>query len=127
MNMLLVFLGGGLGSVLRHGLSLVMAERMGAAFPWGTLAANVTGSFAIGLAAALTGPGGRWPDAADARLFFMIGICGGYTTFSSFSLQTLAFLHSGQWGAALCNAGGSLLLCLLAVWLGHLLGVVFSR
>src|SRR4051812_28932623 len=84
----LVASGGALGSVSRFFLSGVVANHFGGTFPWGTLIVNVTGSFAIGFFATLTAPEGRWLAGADTRQFFMTGICGGYTTFSSFSLQT---------------------------------------
>ena len=80
---------------------------------------NVTGSFAIGLFATLTGPDGRVFVPGEWRQFFMIGICGGYTTFSSFSLQTLTLAQDGEWFWAGLNIGLSLVLCLFGVWLGH--------
>jgi CrcB protein len=83
---------------------------------------NVTGSFAIGLFATLTGPDGRWFVGSPSRQFFMTGFCGGYTTFSSFSLQTLNLLEDGEWGRAGGNIAGSVALCMAGVWLGHVLG-----
>jgi CrcB protein len=80
---------------------------------------NVTGSFVIGAFAALTDPDGRWLVSPSFREFFMIGICGGYTTFSSFSLQTLALAQEGEWLRATMNSVASFALCLIAVWLGH--------
>ncbi len=117
---LLIALGGALGSVARYALSGVIAQHIGETFPWGTLIVNATGSFAIGFFATLTGPDGRWLVSGEARQFFMIGICGGYTTFSSFSLQTLALTRDGEWLRAGGNIGGSVVLCLVAVWLGHI-------
>jgi CrcB protein len=114
-----VALGGALGSAARFGLSGWIANRWGETFPWGTLAANVTGSLAIGFFATLTAPDGRWLVPNTTRLFFLTGFCGGYTTFSSFSLQTLTLIQEGEWLPALGNILGSVLLCLFAVWLGH--------
>jgi fluoride exporter len=121
LNALLIFIGSGLGGVARWGLSGFIAERFGATFPWGTIIVNVTGSFAIGLFATLTGPEGRLFVPASFRQFFMLGVLGGYTTFSSFSLQTLSLAEEGEWFRAGANAVLSIVLCLVAVWLGHLL------
>ena len=100
-----------------------IANRVGETFPWVTLAVNVTGSFIIGLFATATGPEGRWMVPASFRQFFMLGICGGYTTFSSFSLQTLSLAEDGEWFKAGGNAVLSLVLCLVGVWLGHVLAL----
>jgi CrcB protein len=121
-NALWIFIGGGLGSLVRWGASGWIANTIGQTFPWGTLVVNVSGSFIIGLFAAATGPEGRWMAPATFRQFFMLGICGGYTTFSSFSLQTLNLAENGQWFKAGANSVLSLVLCLVGVWLGHLLG-----
>jgi fluoride exporter len=118
-----IAIGGALGSIARFWASGIVANRFGSTFPWGTIAVNVTGSFVIGFFATLTGTEGRWLVPARFREFFMIGICGGYTTFSSFSLQTLNLAEEGDWFKAGANAVLSLLLCLVAVWLGHLLAV----
>ena len=120
-NALTIFIGGGLGSVARWGASGFIANLFGQTFPWGTLIVNVSGSFIIGLFAAVTGPEGRWLAPASFRQFFMLGICGGYTTFSSFSLQTLNLAEEGQWFKAGANSVLSLVLCLLGVWLGSVL------
>jgi CrcB protein len=121
-NAFWVFLGGGLGSLARYGLSgWIGRQPWGETFPWGTLLANVSGSLAIGFFATLTGPDGRWLAPSSLRTFFMIGVCGGYTTFSSFSLQTLALAEESEWLKAGANAVLSLVLCLVAVWLGHVL------
>ena len=116
-----VALGGALGSVGRFTLSGAVDPRLGGTFPWGTVIVNVTGSFVIGFFATLTGPGGRWHAPTGFRQFFTYGICGGYTTFSSFSLQTLELAQNGEWLKAGANVCGSVILCLVAVWLGHLL------
>jgi CrcB protein len=123
---LLVALGGALGSVARFWFSGFIAQRVGETFPWGTLIVNITGSFIIGFFASVTGPDGRWLAPSNARLFFMTGICGGYTTFSSFSLQTLNLARGGDWFRAGANCVGSLVLCLVAVWLGHLLAMTLN-
>jgi CrcB protein len=117
---LLIGLGGALGSMLRYFLNGVISNRLGETFPWGTLAINVTGSFVIGVIATLTGTGGRWFASPETRFFLMTGICGGYTTFSSFSLQTLNLAQDGEWLQAGGNVVGSVVLCLVAVWLGHI-------
>lgn len=122
-NALLIFIGGGLGSLARWGASGWIANNFGQTFPWGTLVVNVTGSFLIGLFATLTGPEGRWLAPASLRQFFMLGLCGGYTTFSSFSIQTLRLAEDGEWFKAGANAALSLLLCLAGVWLGHVLAL----
>lgn len=117
---LLIAAGGALGSVARFALSGVVAQHYGETFPWGTLLVNVLGCFVIGFFATLTAPDGRMLAGAPGRHFFMTGVLGGFTTFSSFSLQTLNLARDGDWARAAANAGGSLVLCLLAVWLGYL-------
>jgi len=113
-----IALGGALGSVARFGLSSFIATRVGEGFPWGTLAVNVTGSFVIGVFAAATGPDGRYLVPADVRQFVAVGLCGGYTTFSSFSLQTLTLAQDGEFLRAGLNVVLSVVLCLVFVWLG---------
>jgi CrcB protein len=117
---LLVALGGAIGSTGRYFMSGMMAGLIGETFPWGTLFVNVTGSFIIGFFAALTGPDGRFYVGSSGRQFVMTGICGGYTTFSSFSLQTLNLMNDGEWFRAGANMGISLALCVLAVWAGFI-------
>ena len=124
---LLIALGGALGSVARFGVSGLVANQIGATFPWGTFVVNVTGSFIIGFFATLTGPDGRVFASSNARQFFMTGICGGYTTFSSFSLQTLNLANDGEWFQASGNAVLSLVSCLVAVWLGYLAAVTINN
>ncbi len=118
-----IFLGGGLGTLARYWLSGAVAHTFGETFPWGTLIVNITGSFAIGFFATLTSPDGRWLFSGTVREFFMLGVCGGYTTFSSFSYQTLTLAEDGQWFKAGANSVLSLVLCLLGVWLGHTLAL----
>jgi CrcB protein len=120
LNYFYVGLGGMVGTILRFWLNGVVS-RYFVTFPLGTLVINVTGSFAIGFFATLTGTEGRWFASPTMRQVFMIGVCGGYTTFSSFSLQTLNLLEDKEWGYAALNAAASFCLCMLAVWLGHVL------
>jgi CrcB protein len=119
LSYLWVSVGGALGSAARFWISGLVAQRYGPTFPLGTLTVNISGSFIIGLFAALAEPEGRWLASPSFREFFMIGICGGYTTFSSFSLQTLSLAQEGEWFRAAGNAVASFALCLLAVWFGH--------
>ena len=115
-----ITLGSGLGGLVRYALSGLIAHRFGETFPWGTFVINVTGSFVIGFFATLTGPDGRILVGSTGRQFVMTGILGGYTTYSSFSLQTLALARDAEWLRAGANAFGTFFLCFLAVWLGHL-------
>jgi len=126
-NTLCIGAGGALGTILRFWLGGMIAQAFGERFPTGTLVINVTGSMVIGFFAALTGPEGRLMVKPLGRQFFMIGICGGYTTFSSFSLQTLNLAREGQWGYAGLNVGLSVLLCLVGVWLGYMAGEALNR
>src|SRR5580693_2182044 len=118
-----VALGGALGSVSRYWLTGLIGARFGETFAWGTLIINVSGSFAIGVIGELAVPEGRMdPQSRQfASLFLMYGICGGYTTFSSFSLATLRYLQERQWLYAGGNILLSVALCLIAVWLGWIL------
>ncbi len=114
-----VALGSVLGGLGRFALSGLVAHRWGETFPLGTLVINVSGSFAIGFIATLTQPEGRFPIGASGRQFLMTGICGGYTTYSSFSLQTFNLARDGEWLLAGANATATFVLCFIAVWLGH--------
>jgi CrcB protein len=126
LNYVLIALGSALGGITRYWASGVIANRFGQTFPWDTLIVNITGSFVIGFFASITAPEGRWLVGAYARNFVMIGVCGGYTTFSSFSLQTLNLAKDEEWLYAAGNAVLSLVLCLVSVWLGHALAEVFN-
>jgi fluoride exporter len=117
-----VALGGALGSVARFGCSSLIAHRFGETFPLGTLVINVVGSLIIGFFATITGPDGRLLAPGDMRQFVMVGLCGGYTTFSSFSLQTLALAQDSEYLRAGLNVAGSVVLCLFAVWIGSVAG-----
>ena len=118
---LLVAFGGALGSVARYWVG-VWAAPVSRTLPWGTISINIAGSFVIGLFGTLTLAGGRLPASDSVRLFVMVGLCGGFTTFSSFSLQTLDLLRGGAPGRAMVNVAASVLLCLGAVAAGHLAG-----
>lgn len=122
---ILVAIGGAVGSVARFWIGDIISARFGETFPWGTVIINITGSFLIGLFFATTTEG-RWLAPPHIRAFLMTGICGGYTTFSSFSLQTLTLLQKRQWLYAGGNALLSVALCMIAVWLGYLLGTLFN-
>ena len=119
-------LGGALGSMARHWSNGLIMRLAGAGFPWGTLVINVLGSFIIGLAAATMSAEGRFATGDVPRQFLMVGICGGYTTFSAFSLQTLALVQGGQFGAAAGNVVLSVGLCMIAVWAGYALGLMIN-
>ena len=103
----LVGLGSALGGMGRLWVSTVLARRWGEAFPWGTLTVNVMGSFLIGLFISLTGSDGRWAAPRSLVLFFVSGVCGGYTTFSAFSLQTFQLIREGHWPQAFANVHDS--------------------
>jgi CrcB protein len=127
MMYLWVMTGSALGGGLRYLLSGLAAHQFGETFPWGTLIINVTGSFVIGFFSTLTGPDGRVYVGSEGRQFVMTGICGGYTTFSSFSLQTLNLVRDGEMALASANIGMSVVACLLAVWAGHIAAVALNQ
>jgi CrcB protein len=120
VNLVLVAIGGGLGAAARYLAGLWIVARLGAGFPWGTFFVNVTGSFLIGIVLVLVETGTL---SAEARLFLAVGILGGYTTFSSFSYETLQLLNGGDVVPVLFNTLGQFLIGLLAVYLG----VIFAR
>jgi len=123
-----VAVGSMLGGMSRFWVSRVVAERVGETFPWGTIVINITGSFVIGLLWALVQAEGRLgPSRPFITQLCIVGICGGYTTFSSFSLQTLNLLREKQWLWAGGNIAISVVACMLAVWLGFILGEVINR
>jgi CrcB protein len=123
----LIGIGGALGSIGRYWASGVVANLSGGAFPFGTMFVNVTGAIVIGFFATLTGPDGRMFVGTSARQFVMTGICGGYTTFSTFSLETMNLARDGDWLFAGLNAILSVALCLIAVWLGSVAAEALSR
>lgn len=120
-----VALGSVLGGVARYLVSIAL--QFGPAFPWATLFVNVTGSFIIGFYATLSGPEGRLFPSAAQRQFVMTGLCGGYTTFSAFSLETFRLLETGLAGAALMNISATVIASLAAVWIGHILADRINR
>jgi CrcB protein len=116
-----------IGGVLRAVASVAIHAHLGPGFPWGTLLVNVTGSFAIGFYATLSGPEGRIFAGTRQRQFVMTGICGGYTTFSIFSLETFQLARAGDLSAAGINVGLSVVTWLAAVWFGHVLATGLNR
>ena len=117
-------LGGALGSMLRFGLGSFIdtsVQKTGHIFPWGTIIVNITGCFVIGFIFTISASEGRIILGSLTRNFIMIGILGGYTTFSSFSLQTLTLAQDGQWWGAAANILLSVVLCLVGCWLGAML------
>jgi fluoride exporter len=122
-----VMIGSALGGAGRYWSSGFVARNFGETFPWGTVAVNVVGSFVIGFFATLSGPDGRFLIGTNARQFVMVGLCGGYTTFSSFSLQTLNLIRDDEWLLAVGNTGLSFALCMASVWLGHLAAASFNQ
>ncbi len=114
MAYLWVAIGSALGGMARYWLTIAAASLTGPDFPWGTLLINVSGSFVIGLFAA----------SVEARAFVMAGVCGGFTTFSAFSLQTFTLARDGRWLAAAAYAGASVVLCVAGVLLGYVIAGV---
>jgi protein CrcB len=127
LTYLYIALGGAVGSVARAWMTNAMLRAVGSHFPWGTILINIVGSFIIGLFGALTTSDGRYTAHPDARAFVMVGICGGFTTFSSFSLQTLDLVRDGRLGAAFANIALSVVLCLSAVTAGYTSAMVLNR
>lgn len=117
--------GAVLGGVARYLISIIIHS--GAGIPWATLFVNVTGSFIIGFYSTLSGPDGRLFATARQRQFVMTGFCGGYTTFSSFSLETVKLLQANTGRTALIYVAASIVTWLLAVWLGHALASRLNR
>ncbi len=117
-----VAVGGAIGSMGRFWLAGAMAALTGPRFPWGTLLINVVGSFVIGLVAGLTLTPARVGMHPDLRIFLMTGICGGFTTFSAFSLQTLELMQAGDVVPAMGYAIGSVVLCVIATYAAWALG-----
>jgi CrcB protein len=124
-RIVMVGLGGFLGSVLRYLVSGWTHALLGERFPWGTLAVNVIGSFVLGWLAGVAYEGQVLGQ--NARLFLFLGVIGGFTTFSAFSYETVALLQNGRLGAAVASVGANLVMGFVAVWLGGACGArVFS-
>lgn len=120
MNYLLVFLGGGVGAVARYGMQAVVYRTLGASFPYGTLLVNVLGSFSIGLLMTLVES--RLAISPFLRVFLAIGVLGGFTTFSSFSYETMALLRDSNYALGLANIGSNVIMCFSATWIGMTMG-----
>ncbi|MBS0471642.1 MAG: fluoride efflux transporter CrcB [Proteobacteria bacterium] len=126
ITFLYVMAGGAVGSLARYLLSLAMLP-VSKDLPWGTIGINILGSFIIGFFGTLTLAHGRYPVSENIRLFVMIGICGGFTTFSSFSLQTLDLLRNGAMMRAGVNIVVSVALCVAAVAVGHFIAAQLNQ
>jgi fluoride exporter len=122
---LFIVIGGAIGTLARYLIS-VAALPFSQNLPWGTIWINIIGSFVIGLFGTVTLAHGRFPVSENARLFVMVGLCGGFTTFSSFSLQTLDLMRSGATVRAAINVIASVVLCIAAVAAGHLIAAYFN-
>ncbi len=117
---LLIGLGGGIGSILRYLTTITVNRLWPAAFPWGTFAVNIIGSFLVGILIGLLGR--LLPANTDLRFLLITGFCGGYTTFSAFASENVSLFQSGHPLTAFAYMAGSLLVGLLAVWIGLFLG-----
>ncbi len=120
MNVALVFLGGGIGAAARYGLQGLVYRFLPATFPYGTIAVNILGSFLIGFLMAFFEE--RFLVMPSLRVFLTIGVLGGFTTFSSFSYETVMLLRTGSYMLGGVNMGASVLTCLTATWIGMVLG-----
>lgn len=125
LTCLIVMLGGAFGTLARYMVSIWTAP-ISRELPWGTIIINITGSCLIGFFGTMTLASGRFPVSDNLRLFVMVGFCGGYTTFSSFSLQSLDLLRSGAFVRAGINMVASVILCILAVALGHYIAAHYN-
>ena len=124
---LVIGLGSAVGGMARYWCTGILARVLGETFPWGTFVVNVAGCAFIGWFAGATVPEGRWFVPSLARQFVMVGVCGGFTTFSSFGFETLRLVGDGQYAKAVANIVGSLVLCLAGVWLGYSIGSSWSE
>jgi CrcB protein len=126
LTYLWIGIGSMLGGMARYACSRAVALQFGETFPWGTLVVNIAGSFAIGFIAALTGPDSRVIVSPNTRNFLMVGICGGFTTFSSFSLQTLQLIQNRDLSEAFGNILLSVAACMAAVAIGYIVGTAIA-
>ena len=120
MNGVIVFLGGGIGAALRYWMTGSVYRVLGTTFPYGTLLVNVLGSVLIGFCMGFFEE--RFVVQPALRLFLTIGVLGGFTTFSTFSYETIALLQEGSWWFGTLNILGSVLTCLAGCWIGGVLG-----
>ncbi|WP_419758983.1 fluoride efflux transporter CrcB [Acidisoma sp.] len=120
LTYVLVALGGATGSVARAWVGVTAVRLVGSGFPWSTMVINVAGSLVIGIVAASALSPTRTLITQEVRIFLMVGFCGGFTTFSSFSLQTFELLREGRAAAALANVALSVVLCIVATGAGYL-------
>jgi fluoride exporter len=127
MSYLCVAFGAAIGGSARYAVSGIVANWMGATFPWGTLLINISGSFVIGIFNTLTAPDGILLVPTNFRILVMVGVCGGYTTFSSFSLESLNLMRNGEWLSAGSYILASVVCCLIGVWLGHVAAIELNR
>jgi fluoride exporter len=127
LTYLCVALGSAIGGSTRYALSGSVANWIGVTFPWGTLIVNITGSFVIGIFNTMTTADGVLLVPANIRILVMVGICGGYTTFSAFSLESLNLMRNGNWLAAGAYILVSVVFCLVGVWLGHIAAIELNR
>jgi len=122
-----IAVGSALGGMARYACSRAVALRYGETFPWGTLTVNVVGSIVIGFIAAISAPESRLLVSPNARNFLMVGLCGGFTTFSSFSLQTLELIRNRDFGEAFGNILLSVAACMAAVAIGYIAGTAMGN
>lgn len=127
MIYLWVFLGSALGGMARYWVSGAVARRVGEAFPWGTIIINISGSFLIVFFGTLATQQGSLPVSPDMRTFVMVGFCGGYTTVSSFAIQTLNLARDAERLRAAANVLISIVFCLIAAWLGFVAGMALNH
>lgn len=124
---MLIALGAATGGVARYASVGLLARFAGETFPWGTLLVNVVGSAFLGFFATLTAPEGRMFVPASGRLMVTVGFCGGFTTFSTFSFETMALALDRQYWKAGCNVGLSVAACLVGVWCGYVLASALNQ
>ena len=127
MSYVWIGIGSAIGGMSRYWCSGVVARLLGETLPWGTILINILGSLIIGFIATIMPADNKILVVYDTRDFIMIGILGGYTTFSAFSLQTLNLAREGHWLLVVLNVFLSVSLCLIAVWVGHITATAITR